>query len=246
MYSTPLGPHEAALRAYFHGDTSATLNVRSDLGEDDDLPVEIFFRGPDDFFPFERHALEQCRGRVLDLGAGTGVHSLALQDRGMEVCAVEVVEGVAQIMRERGVLEVVAADFFELDPESIAPADTILMLMNGIGPAGTLDRVPALLDRLAKLIEPDGQVLLDSGSANLQPGHDRQTSDWPPRTGDYVGEAWVRLAFRGEAGPPFRELYADFDTLAARVRGAGWTCEQIFGEGPDNFVARLRPSALSF
>lgn len=236
MYETPLGPHEAALCAYFNGDIEATLNVRSDLGEDEDLPVSVFFREPQDFFPFERHALEQCRGRVLDIGAGAGVHSLALQDRGLEVCAVEIVPGAAQIMRERGVHSVICGDFMKIE---LPRADTIVMLMNGIGPVGTLDRIPAFLDRLSKLLRSGGVVLVDSGAANEQPGYIRPEDEWPRRTGEYPGEAWVRLAFRGETAPPFRELYVDFDTLATHVRAAGWTCEQIFGEGPRYFLARL-------
>jgi SAM-dependent methyltransferase len=237
MYSTPLGPHEAALRSYFTGDKTATLNIKSDLGENEDLPIAIFFREPADFFPFEQQALAECRGRVLDLGAGTGVHSLELQARGMEVCAVELLEGAAQIMRERGVRSVVCGDFMIID---LPPADTILMLMNGIGPVGTLDRLPALLERLRLLLAPHGAVLLDSAAANIQPGYERLADDWPPRTGEYEGEAWVRLTFRGETAPPFRELYVDFDTLATHVRASGWTCEQIYGDGPDHFVARLQ------
>ena len=53
MYADPLGPHEAALRAYFAGDSNATIKVRSDLGENEDLPVHVFFREPAEFFPFD-------------------------------------------------------------------------------------------------------------------------------------------------------------------------------------------------
>jgi SAM-dependent methyltransferase len=237
-YADPLGPYEAALAAYFAGDAAATVHLESDVGEDEDLPMRVFFRGPDEFFPFERRALDLCRGRVLDLGAGAGVHALDLQERGLEVTAVEVLAGAGEIMRARGVRHVITADFFHL---VAPPADTVLLLMNGIGPVGTLDRIPVFLQRIATLLRPGGQVLVDSGSPNVQPGYVRELGSWPPRTGTYPGEAWVRLAFRGEAGPPFRELYVDFSTFAARVRDAGWRCEQVWGEAEDHFVARLTP-----
>ena len=76
--------------------------THSSLGECDELPVAVFFREPDDFFPFERMALELCRGRVLDAGAGTGVHTGALQKRGVGVRAGGVLPGGVGIMLERG------------------------------------------------------------------------------------------------------------------------------------------------
>jgi 2-polyprenyl-3-methyl-5-hydroxy-6-metoxy-1,4-benzoquinol methylase len=87
------------------GDQAATLVVHSSLGESDDLPVQIFFRGEGDLFSFEEAALELCRGRVLDAGAGTGVHALELQKRGFEVRAIDVLPEAVAIMRGRGVID---------------------------------------------------------------------------------------------------------------------------------------------
>ncbi|MDX1578368.1 MAG: hypothetical protein R3266_07780, partial [Gemmatimonadota bacterium] len=56
----PLAPYAAAAWAHHEGRPS-TLRLRSSLGEDEDFPVEIFFRS-EGFFPFERFALELCRG----------------------------------------------------------------------------------------------------------------------------------------------------------------------------------------
>ena len=108
--NTPRDLHGRALWDYFAGDEGATLGVHGDLGEYDEIPVSLFFRGPDAFLPFERVAMAECRGRVLDVGAGTGVHALALQDRGFEVTAVEVMPQAAEIMRRRGVSDVVELD----------------------------------------------------------------------------------------------------------------------------------------
>jgi len=72
-YSDPREPHARALRDYFEGDTSAAIVLHSSLGEHEEIPVAVFFRGPDEFFSFDRAALELCRGRILDVGAGTGL-----------------------------------------------------------------------------------------------------------------------------------------------------------------------------
>lgn len=97
-----LAPYGAALLDAFAGRAGSRLGLRSSLGEDDDLPIEVFFRGEDDLFDFEPPALEACRGRVLDAGAGAGVHSLLLQRAGRDATAVEVVPEAVEILRLRG------------------------------------------------------------------------------------------------------------------------------------------------
>ena len=237
--SDTLTPYGRALHDYFAGDTDATIVVFSDFGEHDGMPISIFFREPSAFFPFEVAALELCRGKVLDIGAGTGVHSLPLQERGLDVCAVEIVPEAVEIMRARGVRNVFAGDMFALKS---APADTVLMMMNGIGPVGTLDGLDSFLKRLPDMVSPGGQILVDSGDVrHRQVVTDTGGFDWPARTGDYVGEAWIRLEYLGEVGEPFRELYLDFDTLKEHADGRGWDCEQVFRvfDEAESYVARL-------
>ena len=40
-------------------------------------------------------------------------------------------------------------------------------------------------------------------------------------------------------GPPFRELYADSETLTRRAVAAGWNCEVVFRDELGGYVARL-------
>lgn len=63
---------------------------------------------------------------------------------------------------------------------------------------------------------------------------------WPSRSSDYPGEAWIRLEYRGDLGPPFRELYVDRGTLTERATGAGWKTEIVFEGDAGGYVARLR------
>jgi SAM-dependent methyltransferase len=237
----PLKGYGRALRDFHAGRRDATLTVHSDLGEHDEMPVGLFSRQPDAFFPFELAALDLCRGTVLDFGAGTGVHSLALQELGFSVTALEVLPEAVEIMRDRGVRQVVRQDGLTYEGP---PVDTLLMLMNGIGPVGTLSSLDDFLLRIGRLLRPGGQILVDSAEvARREESPGSPQISWPSRTADYLGEAWVRLEYLGDMGAPFRELYVDSDTLSQRAGDAGFTTDLVFeGEG-GGYLARLaRPT----
>lgn len=230
---------------WHRGDRSATLTLHSNLGERDRIPLALFFREPDDFFPFEQAALDLVRGRVLDVGAGTGVHALPLQRRGFEVTAVEILPEAVEILRERGVRRVVRGDLFEVDPGCF---DTVLMLMNGIGPVGTLDGLDRFLAIADRWLEPGGQILVDSGEAVEAEPPARSPEDgwnWPSSGSGYRGEAWIRLEYRGEVGSPFSELYVDGGTFGERARLAGWGFQTVFEDETGAYLAHLTKSPRS-
>lgn len=241
-WDRPLEPYGRALMDYHRGDHDAFLTLHSTLGEHDRLPVEVFFRGPEDLFPFERRALDLCRGRVLDIGAGTGVHSLILQERGLEVRALEVVPEAVEILRDRGVRDVVEKDVFEMDGGRF---DTLLMMMDGIGPVGTLEGLGRFLDHARSLISRGGQILLDSA----EPRRSDDSVDpkleelsLPEDEDGYRGEAWIQLEYLGMVAPPFRELYLGEEMLAERAREADWACSFVHRDEHGSYAAQLIPA----
>ena len=58
--------------------------------DEDEIPVETLFRDYDSMPPLEHHALDLVKGRTLDVGAGAGCHSLVLQERGIDVDAIDI------------------------------------------------------------------------------------------------------------------------------------------------------------
>jgi SAM-dependent methyltransferase len=232
----PLGPHARALAAYHAGRTNAVLELRTDQGEEDEeFPVEVFFRT--ELFPFEEAALDLCRGRILDLGAAVGVHSLILQERGFDVTSVEIVPEAAEIARERGVRDVRTGDFLEMH---LDPANTVLLLMNGPGPCGTLEGFDRLMIRLHDIVLPGGQVIFDSGPPRVSEDSRALPGTIPARElGRYPGEAWVQLSFDGEEGAPFRELYIDRDTARTHAEAAGWSFAIAYEGESGTYTAKL-------
>ncbi len=228
------------MSAVHEGRIDSQLRLRSSLGEDEDFPVEFFFRSGEDFLSFERYALDLACGNVLDLGAGVGPHTLALQERGLDVIALEIDGRLSDLQRGRGVRRAVTADFrFWSGPGF----DTVLMLMNGLGPVGTLRGLARFLEHAPRLLSPGGQLLVDAAEAIPEPvgappdvaGSD---SPWPP-AGEYGGQAWIELSFEDLVGRPFRELYVDLETLLRYATDAGWRAGIAFEGEQGAYLARL-------
>jgi SAM-dependent methyltransferase len=232
-------PHEAAMMSYHRGNHDAIIVVYDDF-ERDEVPVSYFFRRPDDFPAVELTALDLSRGRVLDVGAGSGCHSLALQGRGFDVTAIEILPGLAEILRDRGVSDVQQASWMDVDAGQF---DTVLMLMNGIGLAETLDGLRRFFDDVRRLIRRGGQILADSTDVRVRMDPEAgRTGALERPDGRYVGELHFQLEFEGQKGPPFAQLYVDAITLQREAAAAGWSCEIV--QEPDvygNYLARLMP-----
>lgn len=232
-----MAPHGLAIRAYHQGDTSATLMIRREDGEKRPLPVSHYYRSEEEFSRIEVTALEQCRGHVLDIGAGSGIHSLVLQSRGLRVTAVEISPPAAEVLSERGVAEVHCVDVFDFEA---GPFDSLLMLGHGIGIVQDIAGLERFLIHAARLTTRKGKLLVHSLDV-------RRTDDpvhlayhefnW--RAGRYVGEVRVQLQFEDKISPYFSWLHVDPETLSIKARQAGWHFEMLREEGDGDYLAQL-------
>jgi SAM-dependent methyltransferase len=234
MHPSAWQPHVDAMLAYHRGDTSARIVVQDDYGDCEAHEIAHFFRTESQFPQLEQKALELCRGRVLDVGAGSGCHSLVLQDRGLEVVALEIASELCHIMRERGVLDARCSDILGFHA---GPFDTILMMMNGLELAGTLGGLDRLLAHLRTLLGDGGQVLADS--TDLRPTHGQEPDPIRRPDGRYVGELTFQLEYEGRKGSPFPHLYVDPDTLGEHAARAGWNLKIVDEGGFGHYLAQL-------
>ena len=155
----------AAIAEYYAKGRAARLRVFSSQFYEDEIPVDTLFRTLEDMPAQEQEALRLCRGRVLDVGAGSGCHSLELINRGMEVVAIDISTLSVDVMKQRGI-DARVVDFF--DKTFDEKFDTILMAMNGIGIVGRIERLPEFFMRLKQILAPGGQVLLDFMSSRTR------------------------------------------------------------------------------
>ncbi len=227
----PLG---AAIHDYFHFGKNQKIQVFINGKKDDDMFPSLFFRQYQNMRGYERLALRYARGSVLDVGAAAGCHSLILQKRKLDVTALEKSALACEVMRLRGVKRILNQDIFELKG---IPYNTILLLMNGLGLAGSEEGTLKLLKHLKRLLAPKGYIIGDStdilyNTMNAEEAFNSKT--------DYYGRVTFNLKYKGIDADPFKWMYIDPALLAELADKAGLHCEIIQRDANFHYLAKLR------
>ncbi len=228
-------PMGAAIYDFHKNGTAETLRVFSSQFEEDEIPVEDLFREFEDMPELEQAALEMAEGSILDVGAGSGCHSVALGKMGKSAVAIDISPLSVEVMRERGV----DARRINLYDESFTEKfDTVLMLMNGTGIIGTLDNMPAFFARMRQLLKPGGCLLIDSSDLRYL-FEEEDGSLMIDLADEYYGLLDYQMQYKDVVGEPFDWLYVDFDTLAFYAGENGFEAELVAEGEHYDYLARL-------
>ncbi|MCJ8166384.1 class I SAM-dependent methyltransferase [Pontibacter sp. E15-1] len=232
MSNDPMG---AAMLDYLQGNAAAEVIVASNLTEDDIIPAYYLFREEKEMPELELLALAACQGAVLDVGAGAGSHTLALQNRGHEVTALDFSAGAVEVMRQRGVRNVLHQDILDLKD---ARYDTLLLLMNGIGIAGDLSGLDRFLRHAKSLLKPGGQLLLESSDI-LYMFEDEDGSVLLDLNAGYYGEVKYNMTYKDHESGWFNWLFIDAAILEDHATEAGFGFEVLYEGEFGNYLAQL-------
>lgn len=227
-----------ALLDHQHGRPGPAVTVHCNMADDEPLPAAYFFRTLLQMPDLERLAMDESRGRILDLGAGAGCHALELQGRGFEVRAVDVSAGAVQVMSERGVRNVARHDLFTPRTADELPYDTILLLMNGLGLTGTLAGLDRFLAHARTLLAPDGQILATSSDVRYL-YEDEDGAVLINLNGPYYGEIEYSLSYKKQTGEAFPWLFIDAALLQDTAEAAGFTADFLGEDEDGQYLVRL-------
>lgn len=235
-----LPPHKdpmgTAIADYYRTGRANTLRVFSSQFDEDEIPVEQFFRTFTEMPTIEQQALTLATGRILDVGAGSGCHALALQEMGKEVTAIDISELSVEVMQERGVKDARAIDLY--DERFTEQYDTILLLMNGSGIIGNIEGMERFFLRMKLLLKPGGCIYMDSSDLKYL-FEEEDGSFLIDIADDYYGLVDFRMQYKQVKGESFDWLYIDFDTLAYYAEQYGFTAEMVSEGEHYDYLARL-------
>ena len=210
------------------------LIVHSSMFDDDEIPVTTLFRKFKDMPELEQIALEQAEGRILDVGAGSGCHCVALAEMSKSCTAIDISGLSVEVMKEKGV-DARCINLF--DESFVGQYDTILMLMNGTGIIGRLENMQKFFIRMKHLLAPGGRILIDSSDLRYL-FEEEDGSLMIDLADDYYGLVDFQMEYNKVLGEPFDWLYVDFDTLSLYAEQNGFKAEMIAeGEHYDYLAA---------
>lgn len=236
----PIG--QAIYNYYFFHD-HAKLMVESNYTDEEEIDPAYFFRTIENMPLVEKKALGQSVGKILDIGAGAGCHSLELQKNGFEVISLEKSEKAAEVMIARGVKNVLVEDIYNFRNEKF---DTILLLMNGAGIAGNIAGMKNLLRHLKPMLNMQGQILMDSADINYLFFED-DGSYWIDISSEgYYGEMIYTVKYKNEHSTTFPWLYVDFSTLKRIAAEIGFNSELIEEGEEQSYLAKLTISNILY
>ena len=224
-----------AILDYQTNNSPEDLLTETSISEADEMPVEYLFRSFEKMPQLEQQALKLAKGKILDVGCGAGSHSLYLQNKGLDVTAIDISANAINACQLRGLKNTRMQNVLALQNETF---DTILLLMNGTGIFGTLAALPAYLQHLKSLLNPNGQILLDSSDLIYMYDENEDGSYSIPAEG-YYGEISFTVSYKGQTDPPFPWLYLDYNTLQRAAQANGLQCELIAEGEHFDYLARL-------
>jgi SAM-dependent methyltransferase len=222
-----------ALMDYQSGNYTEDIITSTSISDDDVLPLPYLFRDYEAMPALEQRALQMARGAVLDVGCGAGNHSLYLQAKGLEVMAIDISEGAITVCRDRGVENAQLMDLAHVT----GSFDTILLLMNGSGFLKDLANTPKVLRQLKSLLNPGGQILLDSSDIKYM-YEDDDGGYWMDVNANYYGELEYVTRYKGEE-ESFPWMYLDFERLKIASESVGLQCELVLEGAHYDYLARL-------
>ena len=237
LLSPQKDPMGAAIADYYNKGCAAKLRVFSSQFEEDEIPAEQLFRTFDEMPPLEQEALRLASGKILDCGAGSGCHALALQEMGKEVEAIDISPLSVEVMQKRGVRQAYQINLF--DENYLQKFDTILMLMNGSGIIGKLENMGTFFAKMKQLLNPGGCIYMDSSDLRYL-FEDEDGSFLVDLAAGYYGEIDFRMQYKQIKGEPFDWLYVDFQTLSYYAAENGFKAEMVQEGEHYDYLACMR------
>lgn len=228
-------PFGDAIQDYYEKGKAPNLIVNSNYTEGEKIAASYFFRTEKEMPLIERSALKLCKGKILDIGAAAGCHSIILQKKGFSVTTLEKSEKAVEVLKKRGIRKVVCSDIYSFSENKF---DTVLLLMNGAGIGETIADLEKLLVHIKTLLNEKGQILIDSTDIKYL-FTEEDGSLWIDLANDsYYGEMIYEVMYK-KSVTTFKWLFVDFETLKNVCSNVGLKCRKIIDGEHSDYLAQI-------
>lgn len=221
----------------------AEYTIEWDDGLTEELDTRAYFSEYDEWPFFEKEAITEAWGRVLDVGCGAGRVARWLQGEGLEVVAIDISPLSLEVSRLRGVLNCRLMDVRSL---SFPPGyfDTVIMYGNNLGIGGDINKTQRVLSSLHRVTGEDGTLIAStrdplntSNPAHLAYHEQNRRKGRPP------GLVRIRIGFQGEFDDWFELLMLGEEEQAEILTPTVWSIDKTYKSEGANYIAILRKQA---
>lgn len=198
------------------------------------------------FSPFEswalreRKAIQFAKGKVLDIGCAAGRHSLYLQDKRLDVLAVDNSPIGLRVCRRRGVKNTRLVSFHDITPQ-LGLFDTIILFGNNFGLMGSAEKAREMLTRFFHMTTETALILAGAGSFEMG-AIDEALLEKTKNTAhdqEMCGEFLLQMTYREFKTPPIEWLFCTQDEMKQIVSKTGWKISTIITDRSEAYIAIL-------
>ncbi len=201
--------------------------------------ISAYFAPYEEWPNHHREAMKYVHGRVLDIGAGAGRHTLYLQARGFEVTAVDNSPKAIELCRLRGVKDARLLPITKIS-RHIEPFDTILMMGNNFGLFANPQRAKRLLRRFHNLTFPGGTLIAESNDPYQTENPDHLSYHQFNRQRDRMpGQIRLRVRHRKYKSPWMDYLIVSKDEMKQIIADTGWRIDRFIDSDTSIYIAIL-------
>ena len=226
-----------AFYSTYNGENDFNLILERDDGLFVTEDIEPYFQEYKDWPLHERKALRLVRGSVLDIGCGTGRHSLYLQQKGHNVIAVDNSPLSIKVCKLSGVNNTQVMSITKINSR-IGRFDTILMLGNNFGLFGNYRRAQWLLKRFHTITNQGTKIIAQSRDPYTTTDNTILAYHKLNRQrGRMSGQIRLRIRYKHSVTPWADYLLVSMKEMDHILENTGWQVTKFFDAGDSTYIA---------
>lgn len=204
--------------------------------------TRMYFQDFEAWQEHEKQAMSWVKGRVLDIGCGAGRHSLFLQNKGLNVSAIDKSPLAVKVCKLRGVKKAKVMRLADINFKSNS-FDTVLLLGGNFALLGSPKEARRTLVKLHKMTSDKAFIIAEAV--------DPYGADNPAqlkyyalnkKRGKLPGQWRVRIRFHNFVTEWYDLLYNSKKEMKDMLTGTGWAIQKFINSGGPAYIAIIRKS----
>jgi cyclopropane fatty-acyl-phospholipid synthase-like methyltransferase len=217
------------LHSFFHGDKTLYSVVRDDGWVD-------YPNSPAEYFRVNNWYVKHAKGKVLDIGCGSGSYMLAFQKKGCVVYGVDIDANCVKTCKERGLKNVRQRNILKPGYFKRRRYDTIVLAGNNLGIAGNLKNLKKMLRYFHSITTKTGIVLGEglNFATTENPLHKKYHA-LQKKKGRFPGIVTIRVDYKDMVGEWFDWMHTPLKELTAVAKETGWSVATTESKGDAHY-----------